>query len=74
MGSCHLDDRWMNMEHRQEKTEVLGKTCTTAILSTVYPIRTAESKSFNDDVQIISWIVVLVKRKTEVQLLQKIAN
>ena len=62
------------MEHRQEKTEVLGKTCATAILSTVHPIGTAESKSFNYDVQIISWSVVLVKSKTEVQLVQKTDN
>jgi hypothetical protein len=62
------------MEHRQEKTEVFGKTCITAIFSTVHPIRNAESKSFNNDIQIISGNVVLVKTKTVVQLVQKIAN
>jgi len=62
------------MEHRQEKTEVLGKTCTTAIFSILHPIRNAESKSFNDDSQIISGSVDLVKKKTVVQLVQKIAN
>ena len=41
----------MNMEHRQEKTEAIGKTSIAPILSTVNPIRTAESKSFNDDFQ-----------------------
>jgi hypothetical protein len=62
------------MEHRQEKTEVLGKTCTIAIFSTLHSIRNAESKSFNDDIQIISGSVVLVKRITILQLVQNIAN